>query len=120
MALGVVVCMTAPVARAAELPAAQVERLAKEAAIAFKGADYQRAVELLERAYQIRQVANILYNIARSYDKLGEVEKAIEHYRRYADSSDADPKLKAKAEARLQSYEESHRPKPGPSENPPV
>src|SRR5438046_1293943 len=95
----------------AEPAAAQVERLAREASIAFRGADYQRAVELLERAYQIRQVANILYNIARSYDKLGQTDKAVEYYRRYADSSDADPKLKMKAEARLVAYEEAHRPK---------
>jgi tetratricopeptide (TPR) repeat protein len=93
-----------------EDPAArQVERLAAEAASAYKAADYTRAVELLEKAYQLRQVAALLYNLAKAYDKLGEQEKAIELYRRYSDSSDAEPKLRIKAEARVAAYEELHR-----------
>ena len=61
----------------------------------LRGADYNRAVELLTRAYEIRQVPALLYNLAKAYDKLGDVEHAYDTYRRYADSADADPKLKA-------------------------
>jgi tetratricopeptide (TPR) repeat protein len=101
------------VARAGEDSAAwKVERLAADAANAYRAADYSRAVELLERAYSIRQVAALLYNLAKAYEKLGNQEKAIELYHRYSDSSDADPKLRVKAEARIAAYEEAHRPRP--------
>jgi tetratricopeptide (TPR) repeat protein len=115
-----------------ESPEAQVERLASEAVAAYRGADYNRAIELLQHAYEIRQVPALLYNMAKAYDKLGDVDHAWDAYRRYADSADADPKLKAKAEARLGPLEEARRkkaaasralepkpePKPTPAEPP--
>ena len=108
---------------------AQVERLAAEAVNAYKVADYNRAVELLTRAYEIRQVPALLYNMAKAYDKLGDVDRAYETYRRYADSADADPRLKAKADARLVVLEDLRRkkkladrpvePRPQPTMTPP-
>jgi hypothetical protein len=95
----------------AESAEGQVERLASDAVNAYKGADYNRAVELLQRAYEIRQVPALLYNMAKAYDKLGDVEHAYDAYRRYADSADADPKLKAKADTRLVVLEEARRKK---------
>src|SRR5689334_6949162 len=85
--------------------------MATEAITAYKGADYNRAVELLTRAYEIRQVPALLYNLAKAYDKLGDVDKAYDAYRRYASSADADPKLKEKAESRLATLEELRRKK---------
>lgn len=105
------VALTAPTRARAESAEAQVERLASEATNAYRGADYNRAVELLQRAYEIRQVPALLYNMAKAYDKLGEVDKAYEAYRRYSDSADADAKLKAKADARLVVLEEIRRKK---------
>jgi len=101
---------TAPRARA-ETAEAQVERLASDAVNAYRGADYNRAIELLTRAYEIRQVPALLYNLAKAYDKLGDIEHASDAYRRYADSADADPKLRAKSEARLVVLEEARRKK---------
>ena len=85
----------------AETAEAQVERLAADAVTAYRGADYNRAVDLLKRAYEIRQVPALLYNMGKAYDKLGDVDHAYDAYRRYSDSADADPRLKAKADARL-------------------
>jgi tetratricopeptide (TPR) repeat protein len=93
----------------AETPEAQVERLATDAVTAYRGADYNRAVELLTKAYEIRQVPALLYNLAKAYDKLGDVEHAGDAYHRYVSSLDPDPKLKAKAEARLQVLDEQRR-----------
>jgi tetratricopeptide (TPR) repeat protein len=108
--------LVAPIAYAQDDPAArQVEKLASDAAIAYRGADYQRAVELLERAYSMRQVGALLYNLAKAYEKLGETDKAIELYRRYCDSTEAEPKLRAKAEARVAAYDEAHRKKEPPA-----
>jgi tetratricopeptide (TPR) repeat protein len=100
----------AAVARA-ETPEAQVERLAADALTAYRGADYNRAVELLTKAYEIRQVPALLYNLAKAYDKLGDLDHAADAYRRFADAADADPKLKAKAEARLLALDEARRKK---------
>lgn len=107
----VMVVVMAPSAVRAESGEAQVERLAADAVNAYKGADYNRAVELLTRAYEIRQVPALLYNMAKAYDKLGDVDHAADAYRRYADSADAEPKLKVKAEARLTVLEEAKRKK---------
>jgi tetratricopeptide (TPR) repeat protein len=121
---------TAAVARA-ESPEAEVERLASEAVNAYKGADYKRAVELLQKAYDIRQVPALLYNMAKAYDKLGDVENAYDAYHKYADSAAADPKLKARAEARVAALNELRKkkkqeeraveaPPPPPVENKPA
>jgi tetratricopeptide (TPR) repeat protein len=101
----------APSSAFAESPEAEVERLANEALAAYKGADYKRAVELLEHAYDIRQVPALLYNLAKAYDKLGDIEHAYDTYRQYVDSAAADPKLKARAEARLTALAEAKRTK---------
>lgn len=95
----------------AESAEAQVERLASEAVTAYRGADYHRAIELLQRAYDIRQVPALQYNMAKAYDKLGDLDHAAECYRRFVDAADADPKLKNKAEARLAVIEEARRKK---------
>jgi tetratricopeptide (TPR) repeat protein len=98
-------------ALAAESPEAKVERLANAAVSAYKGADYKRAVELLQQAYEIRQVPALLYNMAKAYDKLGDIDHAADAYRRYANSADADPKLKERAEARVTTLDEARRKK---------
>ncbi|MCA1663305.1 MAG: hypothetical protein LC659_03390 [Myxococcales bacterium] len=95
----------------AESAEAEVERLAAEAVNAYKGADYKRAIELLQRAYEIRQVPALLYNVAKAYDKLGDIDHAYDSYRLYADSAAADPKLKARAEARVTALAEAKRKK---------
>jgi tetratricopeptide (TPR) repeat protein len=95
----------------AESPEAEVERLAAEAVNAYKSADYKRAVELLQKAYEIRQVPALLYNLAKAYDKLGDIDHAYDTYRLYADSAAADPKLKARAEARVALLGEARRKK---------
>jgi tetratricopeptide (TPR) repeat protein len=109
LVLAVVMAVAWPAPARAESAEAQVERLATEALNAYRGADYNRAVELLTKAYDIRQVPALLYNLAKAYDKLGELEHAADAYRRYVASLDPDPKLEAKAEARLQVIDEQRR-----------
>ncbi|HEY2748955.1 MAG TPA: hypothetical protein VGL86_30250 [Polyangia bacterium] len=105
-------CGLGPAARAtAETPEAEVERLADEAVNAYKGADYKRAVELLQKAYEIRQVPALLYNMAKAYDKLGDIDHAYDAYRLYADSAAAEPKLKARAEQRVAALADLRRKK---------
>src|SRR4051794_31468707 len=95
----------------AETQEAQVERLANDALLAYKGADYKRAVELLQRAYEIRQVPALLYNLAKAYDKLGALDHAYDAYRQSVASAASAPKLKVRAGARLVALEEAKRKK---------
>ena len=105
-------CGLWPAARAvAETPEAEVERLAAEAVNAYKGADYKRCVELLQKAYEIRQVPALLYNMAKAYDKLGDIDRAYDAYHLYADSAGAEPRLKARAEQRVAALAEAKRKK---------
>lgn len=94
-----------------------VEKLAADAAAAYRAGDFQRAVTLLERAYKIQPLPALLYNLAKAYEKLGDGETAGELYAKYASSDDADPKLRAKAESKVASLKSE--PRPRPSERPP-
>lgn len=92
--------MAAPRGRA-ETADQEVERLAAEAVEAYKGGRYERAVALLGRAYAIRPLAPLLYNLAKAYEKMGEDELALQYYRRYLDAGDAEPKLEVLARERV-------------------
>jgi tetratricopeptide (TPR) repeat protein len=121
-----VLCLVACVAHARVDKRNPVEKLANDAAEAYRVGDYRRAVDLLERAYKIEKVSALLYNLAKAYEKLGEPEKAADLYQRYAGSEDADPKLKQKAEARVAALREpvspanSKKPTQPPVEQPPT
>jgi tetratricopeptide (TPR) repeat protein len=105
--------------RAATSPEAEVERLADEAVKAYKAANYPRAAHLYERAYAIRPVAALLYNLAKVYDKAGDVESARATYRRFVNAPDAESGLKVKAETRLAVLDAGRHPPPATPEPPP-
>jgi hypothetical protein len=89
--------------------AKQVEQLATEAMAAYQGADYKRSYALFKQAYELRQVGALLYNMAKSQDKLGNVKETLELYRRYRDSTDADPSLMPKVATRIKALEAAER-----------
>jgi hypothetical protein len=67
----------------------ELRRLAAEqfelAAAAEKRGDLRGAVVAYQRAYAIVPHADVLYNLARLFEKLGDWSAAAEHYRRYLD-----------------------------------
>jgi hypothetical protein len=89
--------------------AKQVEQIATEAMTAYQGADYKRSYALFKQAYELRQVGALLYNMAKSQDKLGSVKEALELYQRYRDSTDADPNLLPKVTTRINALEAAER-----------
>jgi len=109
--LGVVLAATLPApARAADPPAAadsqslanRAQALADRAYEAYQSADWHKAVSLYLESYKLVPSAEILYNIANIYDrKLGDKQTAIDFYRRHNTSSDADPGLLLRANARV-------------------
>ncbi len=54
----------------------EVQRLSDQAIDSYKSGEYQQAVQLLARAYAIRPLTPLLYNLAKAYDKLGDAENA--------------------------------------------
>jgi tetratricopeptide (TPR) repeat protein len=55
----------------------------REARKAFDAGEYERAIRLFVEADRLAPRAALSFNIARSYEKLGDSARALEHYRRY-------------------------------------
>lgn len=73
--------------------------LSEEARTRYDQGDYERALTLFTRAYAREADPNLLFNIARCYEKLGELERALEKYEVFLSSPNSDPEGRQKAEA---------------------
>lgn len=104
-------CLLLAGAARAETAEDECQRLSDEAVEAYKATDYQKAVDLLSRAYAIRPLAPLLYNLAKAYDKLADADHAFETYKRYVDSGESTPELEAKAKKRMAFFEPQRKPK---------
>jgi hypothetical protein len=102
LVVAVLVATLSPRASLAQ-QAKQVEDLSEQAMLKYQAGDYNEAITLYLRAYQMQPSARLLYNVATIYDrKLGERGLGLEHYRRYVNAADAEPELVQKALARMQ------------------
>ncbi len=79
----------------------KVEQLAKEAIALYRKGRYREALVRFKMALALEPVANLLYNVARIYEKLGERERAIEYYERFVRAPDADPAARERARDRI-------------------
>jgi hypothetical protein len=90
----------APAAAAASNQA-EVERLFAEGASMYKAGKYRPAIEKFEEAYALFPEPNLIYNIARAYEALGDVDQAIMKYRLCSTHPRGTEDLKAKATSKL-------------------
>jgi tetratricopeptide (TPR) repeat protein len=98
-----------PVARAAGPDEAPVDAEASEdpealsaaAVDAFHAKDYDKAIELFERAYQIDPQPNYRFNIGRVYEEKGDLEKAVAYYQEFVKAPGVDLEARESASARL-------------------
>jgi tetratricopeptide (TPR) repeat protein len=79
----------------------QAQRLADEGVEAYRSGKYATAVKLFKQAYALRQEPALVYNLAKTYDKLDQRNEALEYYRRYLVAEGTDEKLRARAEERV-------------------
>jgi tetratricopeptide (TPR) repeat protein len=86
--------------RAAEA-SAEVTRLNEAGSELYKIREYRRAVEKFIEAYAIDHDPNLLFNIARCYEQLGETEAAIEKYEQFSKMPGADTDGRQRAEESL-------------------
>jgi len=52
--------------------------------------EYGPGIDALKRAYETLPHPNVLYNIARAYGEMGDLENAITYYKRYAETNPPD------------------------------
>lgn len=69
---------------------ARADRLAGEAEQAFVDGDYPLAITLLQQAYDADRNPNMLYNIARVHEAQGQLEEALDFYRRFVVAPNVD------------------------------
>jgi tetratricopeptide (TPR) repeat protein len=91
---------------------ANVAQLNEEGASLYEARDYRRAIEKFIQAYAVDSDPNLLFNIARCYEELGEVDAAIEKYELFLKTPGADTRGRQRARESLQALRESGS-KPG-------
>lgn len=85
---------------------ASVAQLNEEGAAFYAARDYRRAIEKFIQAYAIDSDPNLLFNIARCYEELGEVDAAIEKYEQFLKTPGADAKGRQRARESLTALRE--------------
>jgi len=92
----------APAAGLDEDAVSRAEAVAQRAFAHYQSAEYLQAVALYLEAYEISPSADVLYNLARLYDRhLDDPELAMQFYRRVVAEPGAPPERAARASERL-------------------
>jgi hypothetical protein len=92
---------------AAPVNAPSVAQLNEEGAALYAVRDYRRAIEKFIQAYAIDADPNLLFNIARCYEELGETEAAIEKYEAFLKTPGADTRGRQRARESLAALQEA-------------
>lgn len=96
----------------AQEPTADAEKdkrynaLTQSAAKKFEKKDYAGAIQDFKQAYSVKPVANVLYNIGRLYEKMGNFEDAVKHYEQFANLPDIDITARKDALERIKTLKE--------------
>lgn len=86
---------------------ASVAQLNEEGAALYAGRDYRRAIEKFIQAYAVDSDPNLLFNIARCYEELGEIDAAIEKYETFLKTPGADTRGRQRARESLATLREA-------------
>lgn len=84
-------------------PARRVEALYAEGVALFRAGAYREALARFETAYGVLPVPNLLYNIGRSLEALGELDRALASYRRCMDHPESSGEARLRAAQRYES-----------------
>jgi tetratricopeptide (TPR) repeat protein len=103
VALGQTAAYAADPRPSAAAPANQssVAQLNEEGAALYAARDYRHAIEKFIQAYAVDTDPNLLFNIARCYEELGEVDAAIEKYETFLKTPGADTRGRQRARESL-------------------
>lgn len=105
------------------------DALVARAVAAYEAQRYDEAVELFERAYAIQPQPELIYNIARVYERAVRRQEAVEQYERFLELPNTTADLRARALESLQALrreiraleapDEPEGPETGPTPPPP-
>ena len=84
---------------------ARIAELNEAGARAYQSRNYRAAIEKFVEAYAIDHDPNLLFNLARCYEKLGDLPAAIEKYQAFLAAPGADTEGRVKANASLAELE---------------
>jgi len=97
-------------------PSVRIAELNEAGARAYADRNYRAAIEKFVEAYAIDHDPNLLFNLARCYEKLGDLPAAIEKYQAFVVAPGADTEGRVKANvslAELAQLRDQGRTKPG-------
>lgn len=115
-ALGLTLC-TAGTAFATPRVELEQRKLVEQAAAAWTHGQVAEAIALLERARELKPAGRVVFNLARAYEKNGDVEKAVLAYEEYLSMPDAEPLVMKRAKVALGIlYKQTAKPPPAPPE----
>ena len=87
----------------------QVEELSAKAAAAYGEGKYEESIDLFKQAYELQQVSNLLFNIAKVYEKIENWDEAENHYKEFIKAPDADSDAREVALERVEAIKEIKR-----------
>lgn len=73
------------------------DALVSQAMERYQARDYEQAIELFQRAYEIQPEPELVYNIARSHERLAHREEALAAYERFIELPGTTGELRARA-----------------------
>jgi hypothetical protein len=108
LAIASAIVFSVSTARAQEQPptdpaarSAMVQKLSDEGTQLYQDRDYRKASEKFLQAYGIDPDPNLLYNIAKCYEALGDKAAAIDKYEQFVNAPGADSVGRVKAQEAL-------------------
>lgn len=84
----------------------EFNRLTTEAAKNFEAGRYDAAAGFFLKAYEIKPVSNILYNVGRVYEKAGELQLALDHFERFVKAPNVEQAARQDAIERIKTIRE--------------
>lgn len=100
---------TLPATVYAQSATEQVETLSRQAATAYGEGDFDKAIDLFKEAYAVQPVPNLLFNIAKVYEKQENWSQAVAYYKEFIKAPDADSQARQVALDRIDALEEIQR-----------
>lgn len=89
----------------------------------YNQAAYDKALGAFQESHKLSQRPELLYNIGKCHEALGNLKQAITYYRRFLDAKGPDPNIEARIrnlETRLEASRPEPRPTPAPVEPAPT
>jgi hypothetical protein len=75
----------------------EVESLIRQGQAQYQKGHYAEAAATLQKAYEKQPLARLLYNIARAFEKAGDIDQAVNYYQQYVDAQGTEVELMRKA-----------------------